>query len=481
MSNTIPLSPNTASNTTPPAPNTTSNTIPPASNTITGPTKNAQRIASNNSIKIGSNTNNAQATNAAKPANNTQPNTIISNNKTVESNLTKNVKKILNAPKVNTVKKELALENININKGNAATNGTGGNDNIKTTDQEMIEYGTVITNNYIILVCISAAVVICIIVYFFSSSFRVSRAVDSMLRYQNFQRITSIEYKTFGNTRIGDMFIASAYNASHAGYQMYDYTSENVVLSVLQSGARYLEFNVFNSEFGVNAYPVVSMGYKAGEWKMMVTDTPLETILQTISKNAFTIREGKNGVNNPEDPLFIGLNLNTNSNLSCLNLVSMIILKYFKGRFLPSNYTFQNNGNIANIKLIDLMGKIVFFSSDGYQGSGLEEIINGCWDNINNDPKHNIQRIHYSAFTAPGFDGNKMIEYNTTGLTIVVPHIEGDFLNTNYNTLPAIEYGCQFICMEFQYIDNKMDSYITRFKEKSLIKQQLLAKAAPKR
>ena len=32
------------------------------------------------------------------------------------------------------------------------------------------------------------------------------------------------------------------------------------------------------------------------------------------------------------------------------------------------------------------MGKVVFFSSDGFQGSGLEEIINYSWDNIDNNP-----------------------------------------------------------------------------------------------
>ena len=461
INNTTPPASNT--NTTPASPSNTNTT--PSNNTnspknITGTAKNANRIAQNNTLKVVNNTPNTQ------PTNNTQPNTIIANNKTVETNVSKSLKNILNAPKVNTVKKELALNNLN--KDKPANNGTGG-ENIKTTDQEMIEYGTVITNNYILLVCISAAMIICIIVYYFSSYFRVGRAVDTMLRYKNFQRITSLEYKTFGTKRLGDMFVASAYNAAHSGYQMYDYTSEQIVLSVLQSGARYIEFSVFNSEFGKNAYPVVSMGYKTGEWKMMVIDTPLETIFQTIASNAFTIGDGKNGVNNPEDPLFIGLNLNTNSNLSCLNLISMLILKYFKGRFLPSNYTFQNNGNLAEIKLIELMGKVVFFSSDGYQGSGLEEIINGCWDNVNDDPNHNIQRIHYSALTEPKFDANKMIKYNKKGLTIVVPHKEGDFLNTNYDTITAFETGCQFVAMEFQYIDNNMDSYITRFKEKSIV------------
>ena len=429
--------------------------------------KNTTRIAPNNTLKISNNTN-IQKSNSSKPANNTQPNTIISNNKTVESNVNKSAKNILSAPKVNTVKKELGLNNLNNLK--LANNVDIGEDN-KTTDKEMIEYGAIITNNYILLICISSVMIICIIVYFFSSYFRVNRTVDSMLRYQNYQRITSIEYKKFGSNRLGDMFVASAYNAAHVGYQMYDYTSEDVVLSVLQSGARYIEFNIFNSEFGINAYPVVSMGYKTGEWKMMVTDTPLETILQIISTNAFTISDGENGVNNPEDPLFIGLNLNTNSNLSCLNLISLLILKNFKGRFLPSNYTFQNNGNIVELKLIDLMSKVVFLSSDGYQGSGLEEIINGCWDNVNNDPNHNIQRIHYSALTDPKFDAKKMIEYNKKGLTIVVPHIEGDVLNTNYNTIPAFESGCQFVCMEFQYINNYIDSYITKFKDKSFVKK----------
>ena len=437
-----------------------SNTLPLLNNT-TGLPSNATRVAPNNAIKVG---NNTKPTNTPKPANNSQPNTIIANNKSVSTNVNTNLSKKLIGPKINTIKKEMAIENLN--NSLKVTN-----ENLKTTDQEMIEYGNIITSNYLLLVGISTALILCILIYYFSSSYRVGRTVDVMLRYQNFQRITSIEYDKFGSIKLSNMFVESAYNASHSGLQMYDYTSEKVVLSVLQSGARYLEFNVFNSEFGTNAFPVVSMGYKTGEWKMMITDTPLETIFKIIADNAFTISEGTGGVNNPEDPLFIGLNLNTNSNLNCLNLISYLILKYFKGRFLESNYTFQNNGNLANITLIELMGKVVFFSSDGFQGSGLEEIINCCWDNVNSDPLPKMQRIHYSALTAKSFDPIQMIEYNKKGLTIVVPHSEGDILNTNYDTVTAFETGCHFVSMEFQYINNYMDSYITRFKNKSLIQK----------
>ena len=398
----------------------------------------------------------------APPTNSLKSN---ASNTNQNSNVNKNMSKKLNAPEVNNIKKELAINNtINAYKSN-----TKNNENIKTTKEEMVEYGNIITNNYLLLLGITSALIICIIIYFLSETFRVNRTLDRMLSYQGFQRITSIDYIKLGELRLGDMYVSSAYNASHSGYQMYDYTSKKIVLSVLQSGARYLEFNVFNSTFGDKAYPVVSMGYKQGEWKMMISDTPLESIFEIIADNAFKVNDKVEGVFNPDDPIFIGLNLNTNSNLSCLNLIAFLITKYFRDRLLPNDYSFQNSDGIADIKIAELMGKVVFFASDGFQGSGLEEIVNYSWDNTDNNPNHSMQRIHYSKLNEPGFDELKLIEYNKTGLTIVVPHDEGDFYNTNYIPTKALELGCQFIAMEFQYIDSNMDMYITKFKEKSLI------------
>jgi hypothetical protein len=327
----------------------------------------------------------------------------------------------------------------------------------------------IVSENYVLLVGVASALVICIIIYFFSESFRVDRSVSKMLVYQGFQRIISLDYSKLGNKRLGDFHIESAYNAAHCGYQMYDYTSEKIVLAVLQSGARYLEFNVFNSEYGENAFPVVSMGYKTGEWKMMLKDTPLETIFEIIAKNAFTVFDSVNGVYNPDDALFIGFNLNTNSNLSCLNLMAYLITTYFSDRLLSNKYSYQNNDRISDITMSNIMGKVCFFASDGFQGSGLEELINYSWDNTEKNPKHAMQRLNYSKLSERNFDTNSLIEFNRTGLTIIVPHDEGDFFNTNYDTTKAFELGCQFIATEFQYIDKYMDMYITRFKNSSFI------------
>ena len=371
----------------------------------------------------------------------------------------------VNAPSMkNTSKQSVAIEN-NAGMQNKLT---APSNSFQTAKEETGVY-EIVSDNYILLLGVTSAIVIIIIIYFFSETFRVGRSVSKMEVYKQYQQLSSLDYSAYGNTRVGDYNIASAYNAAHAGYQMFDYTSEKIVLATLQSGARYLEFNVFNSEFGSNAYPVVSMGYKSGEWKMMVSDTPLETIFETITNNAFKVYDGKEGVNNPDDPIFIGLNLNTNSNLDCLNLTAYLTTKYFGDRLLPNTYSFQNNDQIADIKMSQLIGKVVLFASDGFQGSGLEEIVNYSWDNIDNNPKHAMQRLHYSNITVSGFNKQELIDFNRTGFTIIVPHMEGDFWNTNYNPTLAFELGCQFVGVEFQYIDANMDYYITKFKDKSFI------------
>ena len=436
-----------------------------------------------NNTKTNTKTNTIIANNKAvnKPVN-TPANTPVNTpaNSSINNKSTNKLPTVNNTPKLNVNKNK----NINNNKNEAlitntidayqknvsnVSNNIQQNNNIQTTKEEIVEYGNVITNNYLLLLAVSSAVIICIIIYFLSETFRVGRTLDRMLSYQGFQRIGSIDYMRLGDLRLGDMYVSSSYNAAHSGYQMYDYTSSKMVLAVLQSGVRYLEFNVFNSTFGPKAFPVVSMGYKKGEWKMMISDTPLETIFEIIANNAFKVNDGAEGVYNPDDPVFIGLNLNTNSNLSCLNLIAFLITKYFRDRLLPNDYSFQNSDNMGDIKLVELMGKVVFFASDGFQGSGLEEIINYSWDNIDSNANHKMQRIHYSTLDAPEFNETQLKNYNKTGLTIVVPHMEGDFLNTNYDPSKAFELGCQFVAMEFQYIDTNMNMYITRFKNTALI------------
>lgn len=400
---------------------------------------------------------NTSKNNNSKSSNTTQKSINISNNSSASTNslISNNASNLNNA--------------IKSTQSPSKTSSINNSSTFKTAKDEAGVY-EVVSTNYMLLIGISAALILIIIIYALSHSFRVGRAITSMVVYQGYQQITSLKVEPANTFTLGNYHIASAYNAAHSGYQMYDYTSENIVLSILQSGARYLEFNVFNSSFGDKAYPVVSMGYKTGEWKMMINDTPLETIFKTISENAFTISQGTSGVTNFNDPLIIGLNLNTNSNQSCLNLISYLIVKYFGNKLLDNNYSFQQNDNIAGIPIKQLVGsdtnggKVIIFTSDGFQGSGLDEIVNYSWDS-----GKKLQRIQYSKIIEPSFNKKGLIDFNKTGMTIVVNHSEGDFLNNNYDPSKAFNLGCQFVTMEYQYIDNNMDIYITNFKKSSFI------------
>lgn len=353
-------------------------------------------------------------------------------------------------------------------------NMTGLMDNLKTGVQSGINNAKgqsleLLTENYILITGIFLAITILLIIFFTSKTFRVGRRLDRMKIIEKFQEVKPFEYSRYGNVKLCDTKINTSYNSAHSGYQMFDYTSEEMIRKKLQCGVRYFEFNIFNSQFGKKAIPTVSNGYQVGEWKLMLNDTPLEYCFDVLARNAFKVREGIHGSPNPEDPIFIGLNLNTNNNLNCLDILSDIILDYFKDRLLHTKYSYQSYDDFPSVKMSHLMEKVVIFASDGYQGSGLEELVNYCWDNVDENPKHAMQRIHYSDIEDENYNYKQLIEYNKKGLTIVVPHKEGDFYSKNYNPINAFEYGCQFIAMDMHHIDYNLDVYISAFKNYSIL------------
>jgi len=333
------------------------------------------------------------------------------------------------------------------------------------------ESGTIelITGNYVVMMGVLIAFFLFIIIYFTSKTFRVGRTITVLQIYQKFQELQSFPYNRFGAAKLSQVKVASAYNAASNMYQMLDYTSTDLVLIRLQSGARYLEFNVFNDQYGEKAEPVVSMGYKKGEWRMTLNEVSMNDVFGTIANNAFKLKQEDAGVPNPEDPVFIGLNLNTNNNISCLNKLAGYLHRHFKNRLLPNEFSFQSSEDLPNIKLHQLMEKVIIFASDGFQGSHLEELVNYSWDNIEESSDHKLKRIHYSDFDSYEFSSRDLIEFNKTGLTIVVPNKEGDYVSSNINPIKPFELGCQFVAMNYQTIDPFMDTYITEFKNASIV------------
>jgi hypothetical protein len=184
--------------------------------------------------------------------------------------------------------------------------------------------------------------------------------------------------------------------------------------------------------------------------------------MKTVAENAFTFLSGNKGVRNNEDPLIISLDIKTN-NIFVLDKMEKILTDYFQSRYLPNKYGYQKS-NIGELKMKDIMSKIIIISSEGYKGSRLEEIINYSWD------MDKLNRIHHSDFEKQDtLDVTQLKKFNNQYLSIVVPHREGDFWTDNYSPQKSWDAGCQLVAMNYQRLDGYMDEYITLFRSHSFV------------
>jgi hypothetical protein len=236
------------------------------------------------------------------------------------------------------------------------------------------------SENYVIILGVFIVLVLVILIYFFSKTFNVSRTLDKMAMYSRYQSLSSVDMaQEPASEPLYKFQTASSYNACHSGSQMFSYTSELIAKSVLKSGARYLELNIFSSAYGPRGVPVVDSGFARGEWKLMLNTTTFESVIRVISENAFRVATSEDGVPNNTDPLFIGLNLSTGGNTYCLDLMADILTDYFRDKLLDAKYAFQFTADFAKTPLRELENKVVIFSSPGFEGSRLEELVNAVW------------------------------------------------------------------------------------------------------
>jgi hypothetical protein len=313
--------------------------------------------------------------------------------------------------------------------------------------------------------------------------------MDIYIKFQNIQSLKPSDLKEY---KLCDFYVSSSYNSALSGTQYIDYATTDMVKKLLQTGVRFLEFQVFGNIYGPDAEPVVSSGYAKGEWKLTLNTLYLEDVIKTIRDQAFRIYDGTDGSPNHMDPLIISLDLKTNYNYFVTNKIQKLFSKYLMDYLLDPTYNYQAK-NVGIVPLKELMGKIILFSSDGFQGSTLEELVNYSWIL----PK--LKRIHYSELenqsieqgtkgqgqttltnisqkNSTTLDSTKLMvessqlkKFNSEGLSIVYPHKEGDILTYNFDPEKSWNLGCQFVSMNFQTMDVNMDKYINKFRNKAFI------------
>jgi hypothetical protein len=385
-------------------------------------------------------------------------------------------------------------ENKNDNNTNTVENteeeiSTNTLENTKETDVDekrqpkqktgLLKRSNPLSNNIFLIAIAVLVIIFIVIIVLFSEGFRVKRVVSSFKVYNRYQTIRNYNYKAKGHNILGNHFIASSYNSCNVKNPILSYMNCNDILKgILQSGARYIEFKIFNDKFGVrNIEPVVNNGFEIGEWKLCFNSVNFEDVCKVIKTHAFTINKkigdgNIEGVPNPNDPLFISLDLKTRNNVGTLNRLTRHITTYLSNYLLPRKYNYNNNFNLLNMKMRDLEDNIVLFCSNGYQGSDLESVINGSWEEGGN-----INRVFWEDLDKLGKDDKEDFkEKFKKKLTIVTPDPNLDLVGNlkiigkkNYDTKIAFDLGCHFVSVYYQSMDKYMNTYITKFRNNAIV------------
>jgi len=301
--------------------------------------------------------------------------------------------------------------------------------------------------------------------YYFSMSRMVGITLDEISTYEDYIITgTELNKTEIRNKKLCDFYVACAYKPYLNKKQLFDYCSIDIFEKVLKSGVRCVYLDIFNSNMSADADPIVSSGYKEGEWKLTFNTIHFEEICRSINKIGFV----QGYVNNSKDPFIICLNLKTNGNFKCLNKMKDILYKVFKKRLLDNNYTYSSV-HVMTRKIKEFMGKVLIFCSDGYQNSDLEELVNYSWDNIGlkNIVHESIDNSNEGT-NAVILDQNEIKNYNKNNITLVTP-VENTYYSYNFDPSICWEAGCQFVFLNYQIVDKNMETYMTKFRRYSFI------------
>ena len=329
-----------------------------------------------------------------------------------------------------------------------------------------------------------------------SMNYRTKLAHKPLL--QCFQQDAKFQFK------LCDYYISSSYMTPCVGNQHYDYVSDDMIVEVIQSGARYIQIPICEADVSINALPVVGTSFYGEALITSLNTLEISSVFKVIRGNAFALNN--KSVNYP---LIIHLILNTTKKFT-LNVVADTIKEVFDNSMLVDVHKYKTYPIFLE-KLCMLLGKIIIISTPGYIGTKLESYVVPSTNLFNiftfnelahiNIPSKTLLKTSYNnklssqkqKHTAirfkekyPSIDyivknmttvGNSILNdkeiinnltsFNKVGITSVIPHSNVDIISTNYDHSEAMYLGCQWITMNFQVNDINMKNYLEIFKDSS--------------
>ena len=304
--------------------------------------------------------------------------------------------------------------------------------------------------------------------------------------------------------KLCDYYISSSFMTPCVGNQHYDYVSNDMITSVLQSGARYIQIPICESDVSYQAIPVVGTTEYGQRIITSLNTLEITSVFKTIRGNAFSINNKSTNY-----PLIVHLVLNT-INPYTLGVIADTIQEVMSDILVDvSKY---KSFPIFLEKLCNLVGKIIIFATPEYENnvnltkyivptSKLFEIyhfgelgdLSISADKIftnsytqrlstkeqtasNAAFKKKYPSIDYMVSNADTIGAailadndllNNLMCFNKVGMTVVKPQYPADVISKNYDTSEGIFLGCQFTTMNFQINDANLKTYLDIFKTSS--------------
>ena len=370
-----------------------------------------------------------------------------------------------------------------------------------------------------LVIAIPVIILLIYIVYKYNFSNRALNAIatmnykDSLIPEQLpqcYELDPTMQYK------LCDYYISASAMTPCIGNQHYDYVSLDMITEVLQSGARYIQIPICESDISMQALPVVGTAQYGQKLITSLNTLDIRPVLQTIRANAFTV--GTRNANNKSTavnyPLFVHFILNT-TNTYTLNTLAKNIQESWKDIIIPIEKYQQFP--IFLEKLCNLLGRIIIFATPEYKNTQMETWViptskmfekyhyseiakvsqgissggNGVFrfDTLYNNKLSTQEQTRSAArfrTKYPSLDYvienresiaetilndsdilDNLASFNKVGMSLVYPNQPEDVLSSNYNIGDAVYNGCQFIAMNFQINDDNMKTYMEIFRNNS--------------
>ena len=409
---------------------------------------------------------------------------------------------------VNNIKTKYGNQN---NNTNTNTN-TNTNNSINNTSTKINNLAVGIKNHlssnlkYWLIVVVPVLLFLFYLLYKYNLGSRSNYVISSMnykQKLENKPLLQCYQQDIKYQFKLCDYYISSSFMTPCIGNQHYDYVSNDMIIEVMQSGARYIQLPICEADVGPQALPVIATAEYGQRLITSLNTLEIKSVFKTIRGNAFKLNN--KSINYP---LIIHLILNTKNDFT-LSVVADNVKEIF-GDLLVDVKKYQDFPLFLE-KLCNLLGKIIIIATPEYNGTKLEPYIiptsklfniyhfeelaelnlptDTIYDNSYNKKlsmkeqnksktifKEKYPSIDYIVKNSDSIGStiindkeilNNLTSFNKIGVSIVKPHYPVDVTTKNYDTTEALFFGCQFITMNFQNNDIYMQNYLDIFKESS--------------